>query len=111
MKKAKKIQKRRIHNNELYTLLTTEVLEELGFKDNGQSVFELFENMHYWVKNGICLFYNPRSKTDWQGSFLVGYAEIIQGKYVAVAFRWTDSVEELTQIYETITQKKINEPI
>ena len=111
MKKAKRIQKRRTHNNELYTLLTTGVLQELNFKDIGQSEFELFENMSYWVKNSICLFYNTPINTDWQDSFLVGYAEMRQGKYVAVAFRWIDSVEELTQIYESITRKKIDEPI
>ena len=111
IKKAKRIQKRRTHNNELYTLLTTGVLQELNFKDIGQSEFELFENMSYWVKNSICLFYNTPINTDWQDSFLVGYAEMRQGKYVAVAFRWIDSIEELTQIYESITRKKIDEPI
>ena len=111
MKKAKRIQKRRIHNNVLYTLLTTDVLQELGFKDVGESEFELFKHMHYWVKNGLCLFYSTPINTDWQDSFLVGYAEMRQGKYVAVAFRWIDSVEDLTQIYEGITRKKIDEPI
>jgi len=111
MKKAKRIQKRRHHNNELYTLLTTGVLQELNFKDIGQSEFELFENMSYWVKDSICLFYNTPVNTDWQDSFYIGYAEMRQGKYVAVAFGWIDSVEELTQIYESITRKKINEPI
>jgi hypothetical protein len=111
MKKQKRIQKRRTHNNELYTLLTTGVLQELNFKDIGKCEFELFENMSYWVKNSICLFYNTPVKTDYQYSFYVGYAEMRQGKYVAVAFRWIDSVEELTQIYESITRKKIDEPI
>lgn len=111
MEKVKRIQKRRTHNNELYTLLTTGVLQELDFKNNGQSKFELFENMSYWVKNSICLFYNTPINTDWQDSFYVGYAEMRQSKYVAVAFRWIDSVEELTQIYESITRKKIDEPI
>lgn len=90
-------------------ILNPRVLERLGFKDNGQSKFETFENMSYWVKNGICLFYNTPINTDWQDSFLVGYAEMRQGAYVAVAFRWIDSVEELTQIYESITKECINE--
>jgi len=111
MKKAKRIQKRRSHNNELYTLLTTAILDELGFKDNGQSKFELFEGMSYWVKNSVCLFYNTPISKDHQDSFYIGYAEMRQGKYVAVAFRWIDSVEELTQIYEAIIGKKIDEPI
>ena len=111
MKKTKRIQKRRTHNNELYTLLTTDVLQKLGFKDNGQSKFELFEGMSYWVKNSVCLFYNTPISKDHQDSFYIGYAEMRQGKYVAVAFRWIDSVEELTQIYESITRKLITEPI
>ena len=111
MKPTNGIQKRRTHNNELYTLLTTGVLQELSFIDNGQSKFELFENMSYWVKNSVCLFYNTPVNTDWQDSFLVGYAEMRQGKHVAVAFRWIDSVEELTQIYESITRKKIDDTI
>lgn len=92
-------------------MLTTAILDELGFKDNGQSKFELFEEMSYWVKNSICLFYNTPISKDHQDSFLVGYAEIRQGKYVAVGFRWIDSVEELTQIYESITRKLIIELI
>jgi len=64
--------------------------------------------MHYWVKNSICLFYNTPINTVWQDSFNIGYAEMRQGRYVAVAFRWIDSVEELTQIYESITRKKID---
>lgn len=111
MKKAKRIQKSRYGSNEIYTLLTTAILNELGFKDNGQSKFELFEGMSYWVKNSICLFYNTPINKDYQDSFYIGYAEMRQGKYVAVAFRWIDSVEELTQIYESITRKLITEPI
>lgn len=94
-----------------YTLLTTNNLLELDFKDKGQCTFELFEGMNYWVKNGICLFYNvPINKYDCN-SFYVGYAEMRQGKHVAVGFRWIDTVEELTQIYESIIQKSITEPI
>jgi len=111
MKKSKIKQQRRIHNNELYTLLTTGILKELDFKDNGKCEFELFENMNYWVKNSICLFYNTPISTDHQDHFYIGYGEMRQGKYVAVAFRWIDSLEELTQIYESIIQKKIEEPI
>lgn len=86
------------------TTLTTNILKELRFKDSGQCKFELFESMSYWVKNGICLFYNTPA-SNYQDGFYVGYAEMRQGKYVAVAFRWINSLEELTQIYESITQK------
>ena len=109
MGNTKRIKKKRFGSNELYTLLTTAILEEFGFKDNGQSKFELFEHMHYWVKNSICLFYNPTNETDWQDSFYIGYAEQRQSKYVAVSFRWIDSEEELTQIYESIARKLITD--
>ena len=58
MTKVKKIQKRRSYNNEIYTVLTTDILKELDFEDNGKCEFDFFINMSYWVKNGICLFYN-----------------------------------------------------
>lgn len=104
--KPKRIQKRRYHSNELYTLLTTDILEELGFKNVGQSKFELYDNLHYWVKNGICLFYNTPVK-DYQESFLIGHAEIRKGKYIATTFKWIDSEEQLTQIYEAIIGEDI----
>lgn len=110
-KKAKRVKEKQYGSNELYTLLTTGILEELGFKNVGQSKFELYKNLHYWVKNSICLFYNTPVKTDYQAAFLIGYAEQRQGKYIATTFRWIKSEEELTQIYEAITQKKIDEPI
>lgn len=92
---------------ELYTVLTTGELERLGFKDNGKCKFELFENMNYWVKNSICLFYNTPIIEDYQEAFYVGFAEMRQGKYVAVGFKWISTVEALTQIYESIRGVKI----
>jgi hypothetical protein len=111
IKEAKRIKKTRYGSNGLHTLLTTGILEELNFKDNGKCKFEGFENMNYWVKNGICLFYNTPISTDYQDHFYIGYAEMRQGKYVAVAFKWIDSLEELTQIYEGIVPYKIEAPI
>ncbi len=113
MKKAKRIKKTR-HNGGKYTLLTVDILKELDFEDNGKSKFEesaLFEKMNYWVKDCVCLFYNTPISTDHQDSFYIGYVEMRQGKYIAVAFRWIDSLEELTEIYESIKQKKITDPI
>ncbi len=109
--KAKRTKHKRYHSNELYTLLTIGILEELGFKNVGQSKFELYDNLHYWVKNGICLFYNTPVKNEYQESFLIGHAELRQGKYIATTFKWIDSEEQLTQIYEAIVDKKITEPI
>ena len=110
MRKAKRI-KKTSHNGKKYTLLTTDILKELDFKDNGRSKFELFTNMNYWVKDCVCLFYNTPVYPDNQDSFYIGYAEMRQGKYIAVAFRWIDSLEELTEMYESIKQKKITDPI
>ena len=101
----------RYGSNEIYTLLTTDILDEFGFEDNGQSKFPLFERMNYWVKNGICLFYNTPISKDYQESFYIGYVQLRQSKYIAVGFRWIDSVEELTKIYESITGKSITESI
>ena len=94
-------------SNELYTLLTIGVLKELGFKDIGECKFEGFENMNYWVKNSICLFYNTPINTDDQDYFYIGFAEMRQSKYVAVAFKWINTKETLTQIYESIRGVKI----
>ncbi len=109
MEKAKIIRKTR-HNGEKYTLLTVEILRELEF-ENRECNFEFFKDMAYWVKNGICLFYNPLEISSIDNKFYIGYAEMRQGKYVAVAFRWIDSLEELTEIYESIKQKKITDSI
>jgi len=99
--------KEAVSKPELYTVLTTDVLKELGFKNIGKCEFELFDNMNYWVKNGICLFYNTPISEDYQDSFYIGYAEMRQSKYVAVAFKWINSKEALTQIYEAIKGVKI----
>ena len=111
MKTAERIRRIRYGSNEIYTLLTTDILDEFEFEDNGQCKFELFERMSYWVKNSVCLFYNTPIKKDYQESFYVGYAQLRQGKYIAVGFKWIDSVEVLTQIYESITGKSITESI
>ncbi len=111
MVKTRRIRKQRYDSNDFYTLLTAEILKYLGFIDRGKADrFELFDYFNYYVKNGVCLFYST-TKTDYQPSCLIGYAEQRKGKYVAVAFRWIDSEEELTQIYEAITKKKITDSI
>lgn len=92
-----------------YAILTDKLLKKLNFKDVGKCSFELFENMNYWVKNGVCLFYNTPVNTEWQDSYYVGYVEMRQGVYVAVGFRWINNLEDLTKIYESITNKKIEE--
>lgn len=88
------------------TKLTTIILKQLDFKDNGFCKFELFEGMGYWVKNKICLFYNMPINSDDQ-HFYIGYVEMRAGRYIAVAFKWIDNLEELTKIYESITGESI----
>lgn len=93
--------------NNTHTILTVNILIEKGFEDIGKCKFKPFENMSYWVKNGICLFYNTPISKDYQEKFYVGYVDMRQGEYFVVAFRWIDSLEDLTNIYESITQKSI----
>jgi len=110
-KKLKRNQKINLIDKQKRTILTEVILKNLGFSKNEIFKFPLFENMGYWVKNGVCLFYNMPIQKDYQESFYVGYGEQRQGTYIAVAFRWIDNLEELTQIYESIVVKKITEPI
>ena len=88
-------------------LITPEILTELGFTNRGKSVFKQYKKMNYWVKNKVCLFYNTPVSEFYQESYYIGYAELNQGKYYAVGIRWIDSVEELTKIYECLTNKSI----
>jgi len=107
---GKKIKTRK-RKKKIMTILTTDILKGLDFKDNGKCEFPFFENMSYWVKNGVCLFYNTPIKTDYQESFYIGYAEQRQGKYTAVAFRWIDSLEELVVIFEGITMSPVSSDV
>lgn len=94
-----------------YTLLTPQLLENLHFTNMGKCEFPKFENMNYWVKNGICLFYNVPEPTDYQAHFYIGYAEMRRSQYTAVAFRWINSLEELTLVYENLTLHPIENKI
>jgi len=98
--------KKYINKSNIHTPLTPKILQKLGFHDNGNCEFEFFQNMNYWVKNRVCLFYNrPFKKED---SFYVGYGNMRDGKYIAVGFKWIDSLEELTEIYEAITKLQVD---
>jgi len=107
---AMEIKKRRDEDSKR-TKLTPSVLKGLEFVDKGKCPFELFKNMNYWVKNGICLFYNTPVAKDYQEKFYIGYAEMRQGQYVAVGFKWIGTMEELTEIYESIIGKPITQSI
>lgn len=88
--------------------ITTRKLEALKFKDNGKCNFTLFERMNYWVRNGVCLFYNTPIQLGCESDFYIGYVEMRQGKYVAVGFRWIKTMEDVVKTYEAITGKSIS---
>lgn len=106
-KKVKRIVQKNYISDKSFTLLTPDILEEFNFNNVGPCEFDSYNNFHYWVKNGICLFYNTPIKTDYQESFLIGHAEMRQGKYYATTFKWINSEEQLIQIYEAIIGKEI----
>lgn len=83
--------------------LTPKSLKALGFLDNGRCGFDGFENMNYWVREGVCLFYNIPVDKNNQASYYVGYATMNLGIYRAVAFRWISTTKELMAIYKSVT--------
>ena len=87
--------------------LSIDSLEEIGFTDIGRCSFEGFEDMNYLVREGVCLFYNTPVHGLYDDSFYVGYADMLHGKYVAIAFRWISKLEELIPIYESIKGKNL----
>lgn len=88
------------------TQLTDKILEKHNFTNRGKCNFRFFEKMNYWVKNGVCLFYNA-PVSDFQEAYLIGYTTMIQGEYVATKFRWIRTEQELIDVYESVTGKKI----
>jgi hypothetical protein len=61
--------------------------------------------MPYYVRESILLFFNT-PLTEYNNSYLIGYAEMRQGKYKAVTFRWVSEQEDVIKIYEAITGDK-----
>ena len=57
-------------------ILTPKVLRKLGYTDKGKCIFKHFENMSYWVNEGVCLFYNTPINKYFQDKYYVGYAEM-----------------------------------
>lgn len=89
--------------------LNPKILDGLEFKLVEQSPFENYQ-MPYYVKNCVCLFFNelPKDITEIIGhSYLIGFAEMQMGKYYAVTFRWIKTVNELHDIYKTLTNKSL----
>jgi hypothetical protein len=87
--------------------LSHELLTELGFVQHKATPFEGYELMSYFVKEGVVLFYNP-GRTEYELSdYLIGYAQMRQGKYLAVDFQWIKTADRVIQIYEAIHQKPL----
>lgn len=93
------------------TYLSPKLLTDLDFKHIESTT--TFDNigMPYYVKNSILLFYNTPIQLGMENSFMVGYGEMRQGKCYAVSFRWIKTLEDLTPIYESITNILITEKI
>ncbi len=89
-------------NKKEHTPLTAGILKRHGFADIGKCQFEGYENMNYWVHNGVCLFYNTPIQEGLECNFLVGYANMKMGKYYAVNFRGINNLEQLKPIYEAL---------
>ena len=87
----------------LITKITPKSLTKIGFKNIVENKFESYPLHNYWVKNGVCLFYNPGDDEN----YLFGYAEMRINKYYAVGVRWIKYMEELKEVYLVL----INEPL
>lgn len=92
------------------TRLSFELLEKLYFnkRDHG---FEDLIDMHHFVKKGVFLFYNTPVQLGSEDSFMIGYGEMRRGKYHIVTFRWIHNLGELTDVYESVTGSKVENPI
>lgn len=81
-------------------LLTEEVLIALGFSNKNKSVFPHYTGFSYFVKNGICLFYNP-NKQHLFNKYLIGFAEMKEGKI--------HPTQKPVKLYEWILDKYASE--
>lgn len=88
-------------------LLTSDYLVSKGFKLNER--IDIFDNfkMPYYVRNNIVLFFNSPVHEFNINDFYIGYAEMSQGKYYAVAFRWIKTKKELIEIFKAINNIEI----
>lgn len=80
--------------------ITKEWLKSHGFKKQPKDTFKNI-NLPYWVKNGICLFFNEDQPYY---SFYIGYGfSFYDAKgYYAATFRWTNQIDQVELIYKAI---------
>ena len=78
-------------------------LKDFGFEKK-PPLFESYPLHPYWVKDGVCLFFNESDSRD---IYLLGYAEMRIGKYYATANKWTQSLHVLQNYYFAHTEKEL----
>jgi len=87
--------------------ITPRLLLKYGFVNVTDNKFESYPIHEYWVKKGVCLFYNNGDNDN----FLFGYAEMRMSKYYAVGIRWISTMEELKEVYLCLNGwKLVTEP-
>ena len=87
--------------------ITTEYLSENGFRQNPATFEDLM--MPYYVKEGVCLFYNDSRLPNEEHNYLIGYAEMRMGKYYATTFRWISDQEQFETIFLAIQGRNLKE--
>lgn len=85
--------------------LTKTEIENLGFRkvEAKDSPFQYFQDMPYYVKDSVILFFNEGDYNE--NSFLLGYGEMRQGVYFAVSIRWISTLGELHEGYTFLSRK------
>jgi hypothetical protein len=83
--------------------LTKEWLIKFGFYKT-EPIFKSYPSHPYWVKDGICLFFNESDDRD---IYLAGYAEMRMGEYYAVGTRWIRYVHEVQNFYYSAKKSEL----
>lgn len=82
--------------------LSQKVITELGFHPNPSGIFENIQ-MPYYVRKGVCLFYNEGQ----ENVYYAGFAEMRQGKYYSVQIKWIEKVYQLKEFYFALTDQEL----
>ena len=83
--------------------LSEDWLIKAGFKQIIDFKFDQYPIHPYWVKEGVCVFYNEGDLDNW----LLGYAEMRLGQRCAVGFKWSKYVHQLQNAYYFITETEL----
>ena len=82
--------------------LTSEWLLKFGFKKS-EPAFDNIE-LPYWVKKGVCLFFNSSPP---ENTYLIGQGYSYENIYYAARIRWIYNVHELQNIYYALTSEEL----